>query len=129
MPENKIPEKFKEEPRVTLGGVEWAIPPLSGRRIIKFGSLSTGIAISRAMGESEMMKIYEAVFQGVQQGLEKDGLSFDNWIDSYPITFDELLAALPVIGKQAGMDVKLKPAGEAPAEPKVENLSSTAGTT
>jgi hypothetical protein len=129
MPESKILDKFKDEPKVTLGKVEWAIPPLSGRRIIRFGSLANGIAITRGMAEADMMKIYEAVFLGVQQGLEKDALTFDQWLDDYPVTFEEMLAALPTIGKQAGMDIAVKAPGEALAEPRVDNLSSTTGTT
>ncbi len=124
-----IPEKYKNEPTVSLGGVDWAVPPLSGRRIIRFGALATGLAkISADMPEHEMLKIYEAIYTGVAQGLEKadpmvgEG-GFELWLDSYPIKFNEIIAALPVIAKQAGMElkaVKEAPTGEASAAPIVE---------
>lgn len=124
-----INERYKDEPRVKLGGVEWAIPPLSGRRIIRFGDRALGVTVRMGMTEPEMMKVYEAIYIGVSQGLEKDQLSFDDWLDNYSVTFEEILAALPIIGRQAGMEIKETKTGEAEAKPVAGSDSSQTGTT
>lgn len=123
----------ESHPTVSLGGKDWEVPPLSARRIIKFGAMASSVAnITNRMPESDMMTIYEAIFVGVSQGFKNgDAMTFEKWLDEYHIVFDEIIAALPVISKQAGMQFERKAAaaGETLAEPNVERPSSTTGMT
>lgn len=94
-----------EKVTVSLGGKEWPIPELSGRRIIKFTTLASGIVMKSnptQMAEVDFMRVYEAIYTGVQQGSPE--VSFEQFLDDYPIKYEELLAAFPIVAKQAGMD-------------------------
>lgn len=128
---SEIPEKYKEEPRVTLGGREWAVPPLSARRIIRFGSLAASITdINARLPEPDMLRIYEAIYTGISQGIDEP-LTFDQFLDNYHIDFEEVLGALATVSRQAGMEMKTKAtaSGEAKAELSVDEISSKAGMT
>ena len=120
-------------PTVSLGGKEWPIPPLSARRIIRFGALATSVVrISNQMPEADMLRIYEAIYVGVAQGFTNgNGMTFDEWLDRYHVVFPEIIEALPIISRQAGMEFgKAEVAlGEARAEPSAGLPSSSAGTT
>lgn len=99
---------------VSLGGKDWPIPELSGRRIIKFTTLASGIVMKgnpAQMAEADFMRVYEVIYIGVQQGSPE--LTFEQFLDDYPVKYEELLAAFPIIAKQAGMDTTK---GEAAAE-------------
>lgn len=99
---------------VRLGGKDWTIPELSGRRIIKFTTLASGIVIKnnpQQMAEVDFMRVYEVIYIGVQQGMPE--LTFEQFLDNYPIKYEELLAAFPTVAKQAGLETAT---GEAAAE-------------
>lgn len=99
---------------VRLGGKDWPIPELSGRRIIKFTTLASGIVIKNnpaQMAEEDFLRVYEVIYTGVQQGTPD--LTFEEFLDDYPIKYEELLAAFPTVAKQAGLETA---SGEAGAE-------------
>lgn len=100
-------------PTVKLGGKDWPIPELSGRRIIKFTTLASGIVIKNnpaQMAEADFLRVYEVIYTGVQQGSPE--LTFEQFLDDYSIKYEELLAAFPTVAKQAGLETA---AGEAAA--------------
>lgn len=90
---------------VSLGKKDWPIPELSGRRIIKFTTLASGIVMKgdpKQMTEEDFMRVYEVIYIGIQQGSPE--VTFESFLDDYPIKYEELLAAFPIVAKQAGLD-------------------------
>lgn len=120
-------------PNVMLGKKEYPVPELSARRIIKFSAIVLKISSwnPATLTEDEMTKLYESVFIGVEPGTPT--MTFDAFMD-IPITFSQLIDAVHVVGTQAGMEFKVKAAGEAageaaPATPSIPSVSGPDGTT
>lgn len=116
---DNIPENFGDAPRITLAGKEWAVPPLSARTIIKFGGKIMGLNLAK-LDESGLKAIYEATH--IVVGAVYKELTFDQFLDM-PVTMDEILEAMPVMTKAAGM--KMTKPGEAEGAPLLRAISSS----
>jgi hypothetical protein len=121
----KIPDDKKDLPSVTLGGEDWAVAPMSARKIIRFGSIAMGLDLSKQSGDT-LASLYECCWLAIST-VHKD-VTLDNFLDDYHVTFDEGIASFEKIAKAAGMEFKAVKPGEAKAPPSVENNSSTDGT-
>lgn len=114
-----IPENFGDAPRVTLAGKEWAVPPMSARKIIKFGGKIVGLNLGR-LDEDGLSAIYEATH--IALGTAYPALTFDAFLDM-PVTMDEILEAMPVLTTAAGM--KMTKPGEVKGAPQLRAISSS----
>lgn len=118
-----IPDDKKHLPTVTLGGEQWAVAPMSARKIIRFGALTMGLDLGKPGGET-LGAMFECAWLAVST-VHKD-IKLESFLDNYHITFQEALAAFPEMSKAAGMEFGKK--GEAQADPLAETISSTDGT-
>lgn len=129
----KIPDRWKdkeETPRVTLGGHEFAVPPMTGRNIAQFSKLAIGLKVGAGMTDGNIDENFEKLYRVVHIGLARayPDLGFDEFYD-LPIPPDDLEAAFMVVAKQAGLSLKAVPAGEAVATASASMTSPTGGTT
>lgn len=118
-----IPEDKRDLPRVALGGEDWAVALMPARKIIRFGSLTMGLDLGKPTGET-LSTLFECCWLAIST--VHKGITLDEFLDTYHVTFDEALAAFPVMAKAAGMEFAKK--GEAKADPSVETSSSKDGT-
>jgi hypothetical protein len=99
--------------KITVGGREFLIPPLSAGRIIDFSCIVVGLGtLSTArMDKVQMRSVYEALLIGIQQN--KPDLTIEQLLDM-PIPMNRAIDALKIIAKQAGLDFETNP--QQPAE-------------
>lgn len=112
-PDENVPENFTNDLRITLAGKAWAIPPLSARRIIRFGGKIVGLNLNR-LSEDGLMTVYQAVHVALETAYPQ--LTLDQFLDM-PVTMDEVLEAMPVLMKASGMKMKKIEPGEAEGAP------------
>lgn len=126
----KIPEEKKNLPKITLGGEEWAVAKMPARKIIRFGEIAIGLDLKAPTGKT-LGAMYECCWLAVSTVHKKtdegEDITLDYFLDTYPVSFDEGLAAFDAIAHAAGMEFKTA-TGEAQADPSPENNSSKDGT-
>lgn len=117
---------------VTLAGREFLVPPLSARRIIAYTKFASALANMnpKAVAETDLQNIYQALLIGLQQGLPN--LSLDELLDM-PIPISEAMSALVVVSRQAGIADPENPpdqaVGQAPISPPTKSNGTSGSPT
>lgn len=129
----KIPDRWKdkdEAPRISLGGHEFAVPPMSGRNIAQFSKMAIGLKVGAGMTDGNVDENFERLYRVVHFGLLRayPDLEFDEFYD-LPVPPDDLEAAFMVVAKAAGLSLKAVPVGEAQAAESAQTPSQADGTT
>lgn len=111
--------------KVTLGGVEFVVPPLSARRIIRFSKIVVGLGTlnTGSMSEEQMQSVYDALLIGLQQA--KPEMTIDDLMDM-PVTMIAAIDAVKIVAKQAGLDFEQKAHPQQPAEEEAASLTPPA---
>lgn len=101
--------------KITLGGAEFVVPPLSARRIIKFSKIVIGLGTlnTGSMSEEQMQSVYDALLIGLQQA--NPDMTIDELMDM-PIPMVAAIDAVKIVAKQAGLDFEQKANPQQPAE-------------
>lgn len=110
-----------EAPKIELGGMDWAVPELAAKQIMRLvpalgrlerlGRVKSGGF--ETLTEEEIKWIYDVAFIALSRAYPD--LTRDSF-DDLPIKIDEIVTAIPVIARQAGLRRKsaaeTNPAGE-----------------
>lgn len=110
------PLDLTDAPKVSLGGKDWAIPELAVKQIMRLipamGRLQKiGATGFDALAEEEVARIYDVAFIGLSRAYPDLTREL---FDELPIKIHEIMAAIPTIARQAGLEFRdASPMGEA----------------
>jgi hypothetical protein len=107
-----------EAPKIRLGGCDWAVPELAAKQIMRLvPALGRLERLGRAkaggfetLTEEEIKWIYDVAFIALTRAYPD--LARESF-DDLPIRIDEIVAAMPVIARQAGLKRRSEPESEA----------------
>lgn len=112
-----VPLELMDAPAVTLGKREWKVPEFAARqnrRLLPLIMRSlSGLSDAMNLTQEQTDALFEAGYIALTRGYPN--LTREQF-DDLPVTASELMRALPIIAKQAGMETGKTAAGEAQAE-------------
>jgi len=127
-------QALEDAPKITLGGLQWAVPMLVARQNRIIDPLILSLLPIFAKWQVDMMLTlssisapqYEALQEIAYQGIKQASpdTTRERFLD-LPVTLPELIAAFSVIAQQTGVFARTPP-GEAPAG--IAPLNSQTGT-
>lgn len=109
--------ELSEAPKIMLGKKQWPVPEMAARQLIHLvpAMMRASKIAFDDLSEEDMRLLYDVTYIALTRA--HPNLTREEF-ENLPVTFDQLVVAIPIIAKQAGMQMEVGPqatAGEAQA--------------